>query len=79
MFGGCGSRGRLTEVQLLLVEDVFVEEDDTGAHGNPDTARALYQLPFLLGTFPLLQTRLTQHRGRGGWCSEEEQASRAPG
>jgi hypothetical protein len=31
----------LTEVQLLLVEDIFVEEDDTGAHGNPDTGRAL--------------------------------------
>ena len=33
--------GRLTEVQLLLVQDVLVENDDTGAHGNPDTARAL--------------------------------------
>jgi hypothetical protein len=41
VFDGGRWIGRLTEVQLLLIEDVFVEEDDTGAHGNPDTARAL--------------------------------------
>lgn len=32
---------KLTECQLLLIENVLVEQDNAGAHGNPDTGRAI--------------------------------------
>jgi hypothetical protein len=35
----CGGGGGLTEIQLLFVENVLVEQNDAGAHGNPDTAQ----------------------------------------
>lgn len=68
--------GRLTEVQLLLVQDVLVEDDDTGAHGNPDTARAISFHPWLISSGA---ARLTLHRERGGCYSEEVQASQVLG